>query len=217
MGSSEIAVESMEKAAGAALTKAELIVAAARKLFLEDGFETTSMDAIAAEAGVSKRTVYSHFQNKESLFAGVMVAICEEVGAPDMEDPPLDEAPEVVLKAAGRRLLDRIRSPQGRAVLRTVLAESVKFPDLGRVFWETGPNALKLHISDYLAEMDRRGRLSVADSDLAAMQFIGLVSGPYLLPLLLGVASPPSDDEIDRVLDGAVDGFLRCLVARRDG
>ena len=54
-------------------SKRDLIVEAARKLFLEAGYGTTSMDALAAKAGVSKPTIYSYFANKEALFGAVMV------------------------------------------------------------------------------------------------------------------------------------------------
>ena len=72
------AVNEPTSVAVAAPSKQELIVSAARKLFLSASYDVISMDAIAAEAGVSKATVYSHFQNKEALFAGVMNKMCEE-------------------------------------------------------------------------------------------------------------------------------------------
>ncbi len=195
-------------------TKHELIVAAARTLFVGGGFGAISMDAIAAEAGVSKRTVYSHFDNKESLFAVVMGDMCREFGGPDLDGAPPVETPEAVLKAVGRMVLDRILSPHGRAVLRTVLAEAVQFPELGETFWSAGPGRVTRYVSDYLAERGRRGDLLVPDPDLAALQFIGIVTGPYLLPRLLGVAAAPSEAELDRALDHAVSTFLGGLRPR---
>lgn len=195
-------------------TKHELIVAAARKLFASEGFGAISMDAIAEEAGVSKRTVYSHFDNKESLFAVIMGDICRELGGPDLDNAPPIDAPEAILKAVGRMLLDRILSPHGCTVLRTVLAESVQFPELGEVFWNEGPGRVKRYVSDYLAELGRRGGLLVPDPDLAALQFIGIVTGPFLLPRLLGVAAAPSEAELDQTLDHAVSTFLDGLRPR---
>ncbi len=195
-------------------TKHELIVAAARKLFSSEGFGAVSMDAIAAEAGVSKRTVYSHFDNKESLFAVIMGDMCREFGGPDLDSAPPIDAPEAILKAVGRMILDRILSPHGCTVLRTVLAESAQFPELGEVFWNEGPGRVKRYVSDYLAELDRREELLIPDPDLAALQFIGIVTGPYLLPRLLGVAAAPSEAELDKALDHAVSTFLDGLRPR---
>ncbi len=203
-----------EKSAEAPPTKHELIVAAARKLFASGGFGTVSMDSIAAEAGVSKRTVYSHFDNKESLFAVIMGDICRELGGPDLDSAPPVDAPEAILKAVGRMILDRILSPHGCAVLRTVLAESAQFPELGETFWNEGPGRVKRYVSDYLAELGGRGGLLVPDPDLAALQFIGIVTGPYLLPRLLGVAAAPSEAELDQALDYAVSTFLDGLRPR---
>ncbi len=192
-------------------SKRELVIAAARKLFLTAGFDVTSMDAIAREAGVSKATVYSHFQNKESLFAEVMGDLCCQIGGPNLEDEPLAGPLEEVLGTAGRMILGRILDPEILCLLRTVLAGSAQFPDLGQTFWSEGPGRFKRGLSDYLAEMDRRGEVSVPDPGLAAMQFLGIVSGPYLLPQLLGVEPPPTDRELDRGLDRAVSAFIQYL------
>ena len=207
-------MQTAEKFDEAPPTKHELIVAAARKLFASQGFGAISMDAIAAEAGVSKRTVYSHFDNKESLFAEVMGEMCRELGGPDLDSAPPVEPPEVILKAVGRMILDRILSPLGCTVLRTVLAESAQFPELGESFWNDGPGRVKRYVSDYLAELGRREDLLVPNPDLAALQFIGIVTGPYLLPRLLGVAAPPSELELDQALDRAVSTFLDGLRPR---
>ncbi len=207
-------MQSAEKFKEAPPTKHELIVAAARKLFTSDGFGTVSMDSIAAEASVSKRTVYSHFDNKESLFAEVMGDICRELGGPDLDSAPPVEPPEVILNAVGRMILDRVLSPLGCAVLRTVLAESAQFPELGETFWNEGPGRVKRYVSDYLAELGGRGVLSVPDPDLAALQFLGIVTGPYLLPRLLGVAAAPSEAARDQALDHTVSTFLDGLRPR---
>ncbi len=207
-------MQTAEKFEEAPPTKHELIVAAARTLFVGGGFGAISMDAIAAEAGVSKRTVYSHFDNKGSLFAEVMGDMCREFGGPDLDSAPPVETPEVVLKAVGRMILDRILSPHGRAVLRTVLAEAVQFPELGETFWSCGPGRVTRYLSNYFAELGRKVGVSVPDPDLAALQFIGIVTGPYLLPRLLGVAAPPSESELDQALDHAVSTFLDGLRPR---
>ena len=203
--------DSVKKFAAMPPTKKELIIEASRKLFLKLGFSATSMDAIASEAGVSKRTVYSHFQNKEALFEGIVISMCQELGPPWVAAP--FGPPEEVLSAYGRILLDRIFHPEMAALLRVVVAESAQFPDLGEVFWEKGPGLLMKQIAAYLAELDRQGVISIPSPKTAALQFIGLISGPYLLPVsLFGIAARrPSPRSRDRILSQAVSMFLRGL------
>ncbi len=189
-------------------SKQELIVAAARKLFLEAGYGATSMDAIASQAGVSKRTVYSRFHKKELLFAAVMGDMCQQMGGPKPEDPVPEGAPEEVLKILGRHLLSGVLQSEALDLFRVVLAESVQFPELGEVFWNTGPERVKCLLSGYLAKLDRAGILSVPNPDLAALQFIGMVNWPYHTPLLFGIGKPPTDEELDRALVQAVAVFL---------
>lgn len=186
------------------------IIEAARKLFLEGGYDATSMDAIATEAGVTKRTAYNHFKNKESLFSAIMEKMCAELSQSESNESLTltDRTPEQVLKATARKyLLDNL-TPQAIDLVRVVVAESSRFPELGRIYWNTNPNNLKLYISEFLSEMDRQGVLSVPDPDLAALQFIGMFKEPYFMPLMLGFGQPPSKKELDITLDKTVSSFL---------
>ena len=187
--------------------KKELIVTAAGKLFLGEGFGSTSMDAIAKEAGVSKATVYSHFQNKESLFAEVMKLSCREMGSPQFDFSPVADA-EITLKACGRIFYEHFFQGVWVSMLRRVVAESSQFPELGQVFWDTGPDKLRECLSTYLADQGRRGVLSLSDSDMAAKHFMGLVIGSGFLPILLGVEKPLTDQKLERHMDQVVSSFL---------
>ncbi len=192
-------------------SKRELIVAAARKLFLEAGYGATSMDAIAAEAGVSKRTVYSHFQNKESLFAAIMGDMCRIIGGSNPEEPIPDEEPEQVLKTLGLHILHSVLEPEALDVFRVVLAENATFPELGSAFWDAGPVVMKNYLAWYLTELDRRGVLSVPDADLAAFQFMGMIKWPCHIRLLFGAGKPPTKKELGIALDQAVSIFVNGL------
>lgn len=189
--------------------KREQIVAAARKLFLESGYGAVSMDAIAAEAGVSKRTVYSHFQNKETLFGAMIEGMCKSMGGPNATALAADRSPEEVLKAYGRQILNMVLNPEALAVFRVVLSESPQFPELSQMFCTTGPDPMCRFLSDYLAELDAAGDLAVGDATIAANQFINMVKGPYFTSLLFGVGESPSKAEAERTLDQAVSIFLK--------
>jgi len=197
-----------EKSKAPTPSKRELIVAAARKLFMETGFGSTSMDAIAAEAGVSKRTVYSHFENKETLFAAIMGDMCRIIGGADPDEPIPDENPEQVLKAVGLHILHSVMEPEALDVFRVVLAENATFPELGKAFWNAGPEVMKDYLAGYLTELNRRGVLSVPDPDMAAFQFMGMIKWPYHIRLLFGAGGLPTQDELEAALDQAVSVFV---------
>ena len=189
--------------------KREQIVAAARKLFLGTGYGATSMDAIAEEANVSKRTVYSHFQNKENLFGAVIVGLCESMGGPSAWLLSVDQPPEEALTAYGRQILKIVLNPEALAVFRVVLSESPQFPEISQTFCSSGPDPMCGMLSAYLAELDSAGIVAVGDPHVAAEQFINMVKGPYFTRLLFGVGEPPSEAEAERALDQAVSIFLK--------
>lgn len=195
-------------------TKRDLIVGAARKLFLGSGYGAVSMDAIAAEAGVSKRTVYSHFQNKETLFGAVIGDLCAAMGGPNAADLAPDRSPEEVLKAYGRHILRLVLDPETLSVFRVVLSESPQFPELSQMFCTAGPDPMCNFLSNYLAELNASGVLDVGDTDTAAKQFINMVKGPYFSTLLFGVGPRPTQEEAERSLQQAVSIFLKG--ARKD-
>ncbi|MBE9552529.1 MAG: TetR/AcrR family transcriptional regulator [Proteobacteria bacterium] len=190
-------------------SKRDLIVSAARKLFLDSGYGAVSMDAIAAEAGVSKRTVYSHFQNKETLFGAVIGDMCAAMGGPNSTDLAADRSPEEVLTAYGRQILKVVLDPEALSVFRVVLAESPQFPELSQMFCSTGPDPMCNFLSSYLAELNAAGVLDVGDPDTAAKQFINMVKGPYFTALLFGVGPRPTQEEAERSLQQAVSIFLK--------
>jgi len=191
------------------LSKRDQIVQAARKLFLEAGYETTSMDALAAEAGVSKRTVYSHFANKEALFGAIMVGLCTETGCTHPNTLSPDAPPEEALKAFARDMVGLEQTPEERDVFRVVLAEGIQFKELGEAFWSSGPEPAKQILSAYLTEQVKRGVLNIEDPMVAAMQFIGMVKWPHSMPELFGIDHGTSEEDRQRALDQAIAIFLK--------
>ena len=188
--------------------KRAAIVAAAQRLFLDAGFGATSMDHIAAEARVSKRTVYAHFDAKEALFEGVMNGLCARLAG----TCPLGETwagpPEEVLCVAGRWFLTVITRPATVALYRVVTGESLRFPRLGELFYRMGPGRMIERVARYLADQDARGTLSVPDAEAAAVRFLELVRSPVHMPLALGLRGTPGEDEIADAVDEAVRLFL---------
>jgi len=192
----------------ARLSKRERVVVAASKLFLDDGYGATGMDAIAKQAGVSKATVYSYYGDKSSLFADVMVRMCEEAGGRHQVEGLVGASPEDTLRAIALFWLDRVLETVDRQILQRVVAESREFPELGKKFWETGPARIEALVARYLEDAKRRGILDVDDPARVAASFLGQLAGLYLLPLLVGVRKRPSEAEIRRGVDEVIAGFL---------
>src|SRR5258708_32502571 len=124
------------------LSKRELVVIAASKLFLADGYGATGMDAIAKEAGVSKATVYSYYGDKSSLFADVMLRMCEEMGGHRQMEGLVGPSPGDTLRAIAPYGLHRVLETVPRQILKPVVAESRAFPQRGTTVWEDGPGTM---------------------------------------------------------------------------
>jgi TetR/AcrR family transcriptional regulator, mexJK operon transcriptional repressor len=196
-------------AVSAPTEKAESILAAAQRTFLASGFGAVSMDAIAREAGASKATLYAYFSSKEELFGAVVAREGERYfrGFSAHELDPQDV--EKSLTEIARRFLELVLSPDAIAVNRITIAEAVRFPQLGEVFWRAGPEQTRTQIEAFLRRADEAGTLSVADPKLAAGQFISLMRGDWHLRQLLRLDAPLKPAELRAAARGAVATFLR--------
>jgi AcrR family transcriptional regulator len=184
-----IAVTSRQEA------KRDQIRAAARRLFLENGFAETSMDAVTAAAGVSKQTLYRYYESKSALFGDVLGQLIAEPRPPIAREPT-ETAPrnladlQRLLVVASRRYLARVMEPEQLALLRVVIAEGSRFPDLTESFRTTVPAAGGVVIMSALEGARTSGLLAEwVDLRTAARAFAGLLIGFILRDGLL-VAEP---------------------------
>jgi TetR/AcrR family transcriptional regulator, mexJK operon transcriptional repressor len=191
-----------------ALRLRERILAAAAALFLAEGYGSTTIEAVAARAGVSKRTLYDRFDDKSVLFAAVVHRIIEEIRPPP-EVPLLAGAtlPDVLRRLAGL-ILRAALSPQAIALHRLVHAESARFPELVRAVASDGSTreATDL-IGNLLARELRTAKLDAEDRAFAAQQFIYMV---VTLPQrrAIGLGTPMTPAELDAWADKVVRLFL---------
>lgn len=189
--------------------KARQIIDGARKVFLADGFDGASMNDIARVAGVSKGTIYAYFPSKEALFSALVLedrrAQAEQLGAYDDRDGPVDD----VLRRMGVSLMTLMLDPAHVAQVRTIVAAASKFPEIGRVFYEAGPQFGQERLAVWLRRKVAEGALEVDDCDSAAVQFINLVQGPHFRKMLFACAAAPAPAAIARTVDEAVAMFLR--------
>ena len=193
--------------------KRAAIVTAATELFLGSGFGAVSMDRIAAQARVSKRTVYSHFENKETLFAAVMGAVCEDIVGGEQcplvsEEIAAGLSPPELLQRTGVYLLTIIASDTGIELHRLVSAESNRFPELGQTFYDNGPGMMLEALRVYLEQTVAAGVFAIDDVKSAARQFFGMIIQPVQMELSTGVRKNISAKEISVIVSRAVDAFM---------
>lgn len=189
--------------------KAEQVLDAAAGVFLEQGFGAASMDAIAQAAGVSKATVYAHFAGKDALFAAIIERACARHAALLAGSDGGDADVESVLRSVGSDFLGLLLTPQTLAIFRVVVAESARFPALGRIFFESGPRRVLGRLEGFLRSAADRGQLHVDDPHRAAEHFLGLLKGELHLKMVLGIAEEVSAQAFDATVEAAVSTFLR--------
>jgi TetR/AcrR family transcriptional regulator, mexJK operon transcriptional repressor len=184
---------------------------AALHLFTRDGYERTSVDAIAAEAGVSKRTVYNHYGDKESLFISVvqdtlatMMGALREVVDRTMSEPgDLEQSLTGFVRDVCRTLL---RSAERVALIRLIITEGSRFPVLAEPWRQRG--MVTDVIAGPLARLGAEGRLDIEDAREAARHLSALTLGQINGRSLFGVVEL-TDAEADDVITGGVRVFLR--------
>lgn len=193
--------------------KSSEVLKAARELFLRDGYAATSIDAIAAAAGVSKATVYSNFADKEGLFVALLSAVTGESAA-ILEKATSGFDGDGTLRerfiAVATSLVRGVLRPEVVSLRRLAVAQASMFPDPVAQYWRQGPAATVELVATHLERMTRAGELRVPDAREAAAQFAYALLAPLQDRLLLapGTASP-SAGEITTHVEATVDAFLR--------
>ncbi len=193
------------------LAKRESILEAAKSLFLSLGYASTSMDAVAAAAGVSKLTVYSHFTDKQTLFCSAVMATCQ-IQLPDLlfEYPDGTPVDEVLLNIA-RGFQALISSDEAVKLSRLIMAQGSQDPSFGEYFYEAGPKRVLAGMEALLRDIDARGLLRIANPLHAAEHFFCLVKGAPDYRLLLGCAGPLEGEEAEAHVREVVGVFLRAF------
>lgn len=188
------------------------ILLAAIDLFTEKGYEGTSVDDIALVAGVSKQTVYSHYGNKQTLFALAVEAKCRESGMdPDLIDPEIP--PEVMLLKMGQQFVRLLISPEAVRVHCVCTSSAETHPELGRLFFEHGPQQTVQVVADYLASQHERQRLHIEDPLQAAWQFLCMLKGEAQMRAQFNLKGQPKK-ELDDYIKSSVDMFIRAYAPR---
>ncbi len=197
--------------------KRNQILGAARKLFLEQGFAETSMEAIREEAGVSKPTVYNYYPGKEELFADVLRRFIDENFGDWLQGevasgsfPATREELRDVLMELAEGFIATLMRPEYLALARVVVAETPRVPRLGKLFRQAVPERVMERVAALLERAGERGIAEVGDVDAARRMFIGPLLTYVLLDGVLVADGEPRPPEPERI-GGIVDLYMKAI------
>lgn len=190
---------------------------AAARLFVTKGFEKTTLSDLVDAAGGSRATIYELFGDKAGLFRAMM----EETNQRVVEQLAAARAaatasPEEALVRFASHFLKGILNDEARAVVRVLVAESGRIPDIAEEFWRSGPAATVEQVADYLRALAGRGGLRIEDPTAAAQSFISMVVGDLFMKGLILPGPPVPDAEIERRVRAAVRLFLEGIRSPRE-
>ncbi len=195
------------------LGKGLAILEAAKDLFTTQGFDGVSMDQIAAEAGVSKLTVYSHYGDKENLFAAAVKSYCEQ----QLPESVFEVHPETGIRdrllQVARAFHAMVASPEAIAGHRIMCTPRMTESHLPQLFWEAGPMRVQAFFAELLRRRMALGELQIDDIPRASAQFFCLLKGEPHAMQVFGCGQP-SAAETRHHLAASVDLFLRAYAPR---
>jgi AcrR family transcriptional regulator len=188
------------------------ILDAAAEVFCREGFSGASIDEIAAEACVSRQTVYNHYREKENLFTAVVEDVMDRANAAlfsilsTFPDNP-DNLDEELMAFAVRLNSNCLCNQDGRFLRRLVQTEGQRYPHLFESWRLHGPCKIGTALAALFARLSHKGLLQIDDFDVAARQFLALVNADLQMSMLFGAT--PADEEVTRAARNGVGTFLR--------
>jgi TetR/AcrR family transcriptional repressor of mexJK operon len=204
-----MATSAPKKKRAGRLASAGVITEAAAALFLSKGYLATSMDEIAAQAGVSKQTIYKHFADKERLFTGLIASTTARAAQFIETITPLLQNThnlEKDLREIASRYVTTVFSPQVVQLRRLVIMESARFPEVARTYYEQAPGRTVSALASAFQRLGEKGLLRLDDPKIAAMHFAGLIVMMPLDKTMFGGTFSP--EELERFAEAGVRAFL---------
>jgi TetR/AcrR family transcriptional repressor of mexJK operon len=189
------------------------LLEAALTTFLEHGYEATTIDQIAAELGMSKRTVYSLYQDKAALFKATVLRAIERymVSSEELEPLITDDLRES-LTAIARCHIKNISREGSLRLQRILNAQAYRFPELSEAAFRHGSSQTIQLLSGLFRRHAATGELDVADPDQMAVIFLSFVVGIPARLMIRGTI--PSEEEIERRMLFAIDLLFKGIAAR---
>ena len=194
--------------------KRRQVMEAAERLFFVHGYGAVSMDQVAKTAGVSKATLYAYFPSKDALFAHIVASKGEDSPLSDDLFPAEVTDLRASLETIGRRMLDFMLRERTLAIYRIALAESARFPEMSRAFYENGPKQFTERFCAWLEQLRDQKLVEVTDLVTASNQFMALMRCGVFFRRSLSLPPEASEDEIQTTVRAAADTFIRAYAAR---
>ncbi len=204
----QMALERVQSGTDDESAKRRQIIEGARAVFLAQGFDAASMNDIARAAGVSKGTLYVYFKHKEELFEAIVEQECDAQAEGIFALDPNDHDVEGVLKRLGVAYVKFLCRPEKASAIRTVIAIADRMPEVGRKFYESGPERGMTQLSDYLTVQIGAGVLAIDDIEIDAVQLMESFQAKLFKPMVFNFAPAPRLEQIERVVRIAVRTFL---------
>lgn len=192
----------------------QAMMVAATDLFCTKGYGATSLSEVVKQSGGSLSTLYDLFGNKAGLFRAIIEDRCKGITElfrrDDINEMPIEKA----LGTFACILIEHTMDDDTMGALRVILAESIQFPELGHLFYESGPAPSKAAVANYLAEQGKRGRLVIDDPRRAAEDFCALVCGESKMRGMCGLPTLLAGVDGKEQARHAVEVFLRAYGPR---
>lgn len=188
------------------------IIEAASHRFFNEGFAASSIEQIAADAGVSKVTIYNQFGDKRALFAAAVDFECFKMRDHFSIDTMAAGSVRERLTTIGTAMVDFLSRPEIIAFDRRIAAETETNPEIGAAFLEAGPHRMLQDFAQFLRHAIAIGELRIDDPDLAGEQFVSMCKGMGDLERRFGAIQ--SAEQTQKRIEGAVDVFLAAYSAQ---
>ncbi|MBP1887982.1 TetR/AcrR family transcriptional regulator [Sinorhizobium mexicanum] len=208
----QTAHERRQRRGGAELRTA--ILEAASEIFLEEGYQGASIEAVIGKVGGSKRAIYSHFGGKKELFLALVAeASSKVIGGTSPENVEGKDIRDT-LRTFGLQVTRVLMAPTTLGLYRAVIAEGARQPDVAQEFFENGPGRVSESLAQVLERFQARGAISIKDSARAAERFVGMLRDDLYLRVVLGLRAPLDETEMVESVEQAVAIFMHGIAAR---
>lgn len=167
------------------------------------------MDAIAAEAGVTKQTVYAHYHNKHMLFTQMVTELCKKHAPDESILKNKSKSLADLLYDVGLGFINMLTSKEGLAATRLVVGEAHRHAELAQLYYESGSLQMLNMMARILDEKKALGELKLVNSMSAASYFFSMLKGNYYLRILLNIKPLPTADKKETHVRECVKIFLR--------
>jgi TetR/AcrR family transcriptional regulator, mexJK operon transcriptional repressor len=200
---------------GTEVARTAALINAATRVFLREGYGLASIDKVAAEAGVSTRTIYERFKNKADLLGAVISRLVDRMSAVLATADLHKLEPRAALTLIADTITSRARDPDAVALFRIVATEAFRFPELAAKMRENNKQCVESVVANYLRAQVARGELTLADPDRAATLFLQMICSELHESLLFGGEAAVARLDCKAHVEHVIDIFLLGATPRK--